>query len=110
MAKVVILCRVMRWMRAKFPAKAPMANAPLAGLRVTAEMMMGVIRGCMRKPRGSDRGLGIGVMLRPSSLAMSSIGREVATPVKKLIADKIAPLLSVGSVESEEPLRRARRV
>ena len=53
-------------------------------LRVTAARMMGVTRGCMRKPSGSSRGFGTGVVGTPSKSNIPVTGRVVELPVRTL--------------------------
>merc|ERR1712192_20535 len=67
------------------------------GLRVTAAKMMGLIRGWVRKPMGSLRGEGTG-LLRPNRLDSWS-GAMVATlPVRTSTRFWMIPLLSLLSV------------
>ena len=75
----------------RLPARAPWARAMAGTFKVTAARMMGVIRGCMTNPRGSLKGLGMGLMLMPIRLAMSSTGKTVKTPVRRSIKDLIGP-------------------
>ena len=67
----------------RFPARAPWARARAGTFKVTAAMMIGVIRGCRTNPRGSLKGLGMGSVLMPMRLAMSAIGKTVETPVSR---------------------------
>merc|ERR1712192_292309 len=78
----------------RFPARPPIARARAGGLRVTAARMMGLISGWVRKPMGSLRGEGTG-LLRPNRLDNWSRAIVATLPVRTSTKFWMMPLLSL---------------
>ena len=69
--------------------------------------MMGVMRGCVTKPRGSASGLGMGEVLIPSKLARSETGRTAVTPDKRSSRARSGPVDSPAAASLTTSARLA---